>query len=393
MTVDLSGSLRRRIDTILAEAREALEGGDAKKAARKYREAATLFESLRKYTVSPAGRKDYENRARRLRERAESLESASKRPARPEADFAADKPAQGQMRTERERDDEALRSHILSLIRTSTVTWDQIGGLEETKRRIQTALSLTLARTPRGVKIPRSRMILLQGPPGTGKTLLAAAVAGQLRATFFDVKASQVLSRYFGDSPRLISLLFDEARRRSPSVVFIDEFEALAASRTGDESGPERRILATLLAELDGLAGKDEEARLLTLAATNVPHLLDPAILSRFSARIEVPLPDTEARREILRIHIEKAGFRTSFPLDALVPRTQGFSGRDISRLCGAAVENMLVRANPELLQAARGTPGSGTSILEEELSIEPLSEEDFEVAFRVVEPGGRGAP
>jgi SpoVK/Ycf46/Vps4 family AAA+-type ATPase len=116
------------------------------------------------------------------------------------------------------------------------------------------------------------------GPPGTGKTLLAAATAGNLEATFFNVKVSSLLSKYFGESTKLISALYSVARRLSPAVIFLDEFESLTPSRGSGESGSERRIVSTLLAELDGLQGKDDDSFVMTICATNLPWLLDLAI-------------------------------------------------------------------------------------------------------------------
>ncbi|MCK4413828.1 MAG: ATP-binding protein [Candidatus Eisenbacteria sp.] len=403
MKVDLSGGIIRRIRRVIDLAERASERGDLRRGAAHYREAAALYERMARYCISPAGRKDQRVRAMFLRERAANLIEQQAHASAAQGKAASGSsvthaspgaPSGGPGETAARAegvppdplDNAALREHVRSFVRRTTVDWGDIGGLEETKRRVQTALSLTLARPPRGVRVPRSRTLLLEGPPGTGKTLLAAAVAGHLGATFFDVKASQLLSRYFGDSPRLVSLLFAEARAQAPAVIFLDEFDALAATRSGVGTGPEHRILATLLAELDGVASKESSAPVLTMAATNAPQLLDPAILSRFAARIAVPLPDAPAREQILRIHVAGAGFSTDVPYGELVSRSAGFSGRDISQLCSLAVETMLVRANPSLLELhAVGVHPAQGGLLDQELTVVSLSREDFEKAFELV--------
>src|SRR5439155_13430442 len=214
---------------------------------------------------------------------------------------------------------------------TSPVTWDQIGGLEETKREIKYALALSIAKAPEGVQIPTWRNVLFYGPPGTGKTLLAAATSNAIRlnakdetrAVFFNVKVSSVMSKYFGESTKIVSELYGQARDTSPAVVFLDEFEALAISRDNDNSGPERRILSTILSELDGLSEKGRrDIYVLTIAATNRPWDLDPAVLSRFEKKILIPLPDEATRRAILEIHLAKKGFKTAVPLADLAALT-----------------------------------------------------------------------
>ena len=273
---------------------------------------------------------------------------------------------------------------MLVLIEESSIRWSDIGGLESTKQAIKSAYGLAVARKPKGVRIEAWRNLLLFGPPGTGKTLLAAATAGSLDATFFNVKVSNVLSKYFGESSKLISALYSTARRLSPAVIFLDEFEALTPPRGEGESGAERRIVSTLLAELDGLASKDEENYVLTIGATNLPWLLDSAILSRFQKRIFVPLPDAEARRSILEIHLTKRGHKTRLPIPKLVERTEGYSGREIEQVCQTAITSMTQRANPSLMDVVdRGQ----AALREYEIKVEPISEEDFVVAFSQIHP------
>ena len=141
--------------------------------------------------------------------------------------------------------------------------------------------------------------------------------------------------------------MFSEARRRSPSVVFIDEIDALTPSRKwGYGKPPKSGLLSTLLAELDGLESKGSCEFLLTIGATNVPWQMDDAILSRFGKRIYVPLPDPETREKILSIHIDRAGYEADIPRRELVKATNGYSGRDIEQLCSEAIQLMLTDAN-----------------------------------------------
>jgi SpoVK/Ycf46/Vps4 family AAA+-type ATPase len=193
--------------------------------------------------------------------------------------------------------------------------------------------------------------VLLYGPPGTGKTLLASAAAQGLDATFYSVKSGDLLSKFFGESPQLVGKLFEEAKNTSPSVVFIDEVESLSPDRDGPGgvSGPESRLLAQLLAELDGIDTKTTSELVITIAATNKPWLLDDAALSRFSRLVYVGLPDGLARQDMFELGIEKAGFETEVPMSVLSKQTQNYSGREISAGCREAIRTMLARANPDL--------------------------------------------
>lgn len=183
------------------------------------------------------------------------------------------------------------------LIKKSTVTWNDIGGLKEAKKLIAQAVGLSIAKSP----IDPPQGILLFGPPGTGKSLLASATANSLNATFFSVKASDLLSKYFGESSKLVSALFSLARQLSPSVIFIDEVDSLTMKRSSLDDAA-RRMIGTLLAEIDGF--KDKRRKVIVLTATNTPWDLDEAMLSRLPIRIYVPLPDIPSAVEIFRIHL-----------------------------------------------------------------------------------------
>jgi SpoVK/Ycf46/Vps4 family AAA+-type ATPase len=279
-----------------------------------------------------------------------------------------------------ERSDESgYEAVVLNLIEKSNVQWNQIGGLEDTKAAIKEAYGMALARKPKGINIQNWRNFLFFGPPGTGKTSLAAATASNLDATFFNVKVSSLVSKYFGESTKLISKLYSLARSHSPSVIFLDDFESLIPRRDSADSGAERRIVSTFLAELDGLEGKNDESFVLTIGATNLPWLLDDAILSRFQKRIYVPLPDAAARKAILEIHLTKRGHKLNTSIPNLVEKTTDFSGRDIEQLCLIAITRMAQRLNPELIEVV---DQGKAAIKNYEITVGPILDEDFDFAF-----------
>ncbi|NJE53637.1 26S protease regulatory subunit [Thermococcus sp. 21S9] len=260
------------------------------------------------------------------------------------------------------------------LITTSNVTWEDVGGLKEAKKLLAQAVGMTMAKVPGGFKPWRG--VLLFGPPGTGKTLLAKALAGSMKATFIGVKVSDVLSKYFGESSKIASSIYALARQKAPSVVFIDEFDALAMKRSSMEDAG-RRLLGTILAEMDGF---QDSGGVITLASTNAPWDLDEAMLSRFPLRIYVPLPDEEGAREIFAIHLRGLPLRVTLESLARVAVKKLYSGREIANACTFAVLHMLEEMNPEL-----SDPLKVGSIAGKELTIRPLEAKDFRYAFKRV--------
>jgi katanin p60 ATPase-containing subunit A1 len=343
MNIDLSRSLEISFRKALERADLLRQAGKHPEAAVTYREAARLSRQLAQYAVSTAEKSRRVQRARDLETLAEktaNLQAAKEIPAGDAPFVEADE----------------LQAQIDALVTRADVAWDDTGGLEATKRAIQLAFGIAVAKRPKDVTIDTVPNVLLYGPPGTGKSLLAAAVSNGLQATFFNVNTSKLLSKWFGESPRLISALFSTARRRAPAVVFVDELEALFPSRDGDTSGAERRVVSTLLAELSGVSTSGQVPTVFTIGATNAPWLMDTAALSRFSRRIFVSLPDAHVRQAILEIHFTRKGHPLDFPLQRLIEATEGFSGRQLSHLAAAAVERMVAQSNPDLADiAARG--------------------------------------
>jgi len=385
MPVDLSASIFAEYKRSRKRAEEAERRGEYTIAAGAYRRCAYLLTQYAEYTYDATVRqqrmqkaKAYEESARRLELKMDLPKTALRKRS------AASPPVQGDVAN----GDDDYEAVVLALIQKSSVKWEDIGGLEETKEAIKTAYGLALARKPKGVQIKGGGNVLLFGPPGTGKTLLAAATAGSLDAAFFNVKVSDLLSKYFGESTRLISALYTVARRLSPAVIFLDEFEALTPPRGSGESGAERRIVSTLLAELDGMANKGDDSLIITMGATNLPWLLDTAILSRFIQRVYVPLPDAPARQAILEIHLVRRGHHSRVSMADLVKRTGGYSGREIEQICQLAITHMTGPANPHLLEYV---DKGQEAIRDYEIKVEALTEEDFKAAFDQVRPVANG--
>ncbi len=287
--------------------------------------------------------------------------------------------------TEAEPEEEFEKYIEQNLITASKITWGDIGGLNRVKQTIKESIVLGIIENkPEAIKPWKG--ILLFGPPGTGKTLLAAATAGSLNATFFNVKVGQILSKYFGESSKLVTALYNVGRRRAPSIIFLDEFDSIALSRSGEVAESSRRVLSTLLSELDGLQDKDSGSYILTMAATNTPWDIDKAVLSRFSRRVHIPLPDKEACREIIKIHTLKEGLEFN---ERILERVADkcteklFAGRDIATLCNDAIWNMVRSENPALSDLA---DISVDAIRKYQLKTRELTPEDFENAFESME-------
>lgn len=381
MSVDLSGSIYTLYKDARQKGDKARQRGADEEAANHYFAAARWLRSYADSAVTVEIRKERLDKADQLINLARGLAGQAPAPVKKSKPESAGKPAN---QAESQAGEDDYEEEVLQLIHKSDVKWDQIGGLEDTKNAIKSAYALALAKKPMGVQVSSWRNLLLYGPPGTGKTLLAAATAGNLEATFFNVKVSSLLSKYFGESTKLISALYSVARRLSPAVIFLDEFESLTPSRGSGESGSERRIVSTLLAELDGLQGKDDDSFVMTICATNLPWLLDLAILSRFQRRIYVPLPDPAAREAILKIQLTRKGHHSQVTFQELVERTDGFAGREMEQVGQIAINNMIRRTNPDLLKVV----DHGLEKLSAyELRIEPLTNDDFESAFSQIKP------
>jgi len=221
------------------------------------------------------------------------------------------------------------------------VKYSSIGGLEEQIMEVKETVELPLKRPElfRKIGIEPPKGILLYGPPGTGKTLLAKAVASETNATFIKVVASEFVKKYIGEGARMVREVFELAKEKAPSIIFIDEIDAVAAKRLKSSTSGDRevqRTLMQLLAELDGFESRGDIG---IVGATNRPDILDPALLrpGRFDRFIEVPIPNEAGRKEILRIHTSKMSLSEEADLDFLATLTDGVSGADLKAICTEA--------------------------------------------------------
>ncbi|KUK16662.1 proteasome-activating nucleotidase [Thermococcus sp. 101 C5] len=222
------------------------------------------------------------------------------------------------------------------VIEKPNVSYNDIGGLKKQLMELREAIELPLKHPDLfekiGIEPPKG--VLLYGPPGCGKTLMAKAVAREVNAAFIRVVGSELVRKYIGEGARLVSELFELAREKAPSIVFIDEIDAIGAKRLDETTGGERevnRTLMQLLAELDGF---DPRGDVKVIAATNRPDILDPALLrpGRFDRLIEVPLPDFTGRLEILKVHTRKMNLK-GVDLKAIAEMTEGASGADLKAI------------------------------------------------------------
>ncbi len=230
------------------------------------------------------------------------------------------------------------------LVEVPNVKWTDIGGLAEIKEELQEAIEWPLkypeifaymnTAPPKGV--------LLYGPPGTGKTLLAKAVANESEANFISIKGPEVLSKWVGESEKAVREVFRKARQSSPTIIFFDELDSITPVRGSGFGGSQvtERVISQILTELDGL---EELKDVVVIGATNRIDIVDPALLrpGRFDKLLRIPVPDLEARKDILRIHLEKKPLADDVKIDTLAEKTEGYSGADLAAL--ANTTSMLV--------------------------------------------------
>ena len=227
------------------------------------------------------------------------------------------------------------------IIDKPNVTYEDIGGLEEQTREIKEAVEYPLLNPElyKKVGIEPPKGVLLVGPPGTGKTLLAKAVAHQTNATFIRFVGSELVQKYIGEGARLVRELFELAKEKAPSIVFIDEIDAIGSRRMDVSTSGDREVQRTLMQLLAELDGFDPIGDVKILAATNRPDILDEALLrpGRFDRIIEIPLPDEQARTEIFSIHLKAMSVDKDVSAEWLASQTEGVSGAEIKAICTEA--------------------------------------------------------
>ncbi len=219
-------------------------------------------------------------------------------------------------------------------------TWDQVGGLEETKERLRETIQwpLEYPQVFEAMDMQAAKGVLMYGPPGTGKTLLAKAIANEAQSNFISIKGPELLNKYVGESEKGVREVFEKARSNAPTVVFFDEIDSIAGERgqrSGD-SGVGERVVSQLLTELDGL---EELEDVVVIATTNRPDLIDQALLrpGRLDRHVHVPVPDAEARGKIFEVHTRDKPLADGVDLGNLADQTEGYVGADIEAVCREA--------------------------------------------------------
>ena len=265
----------------------------------------------------------------------------------------------------REMEPSALREVLIDF---PDVKWDQVGGLEEVKRRLRQAVEWPVKYPESfknlGIRSPRG--ILLYGPPGTGKTLIARAVATEAGTNFISIKGPEVLSKWVGTSEKAIRDVFKKARQAAPCIIFLDEIDSIASARSNSMDGARvgERMVNQLLTSMDGLESNDG---VVVMAATNRPELVDPALLraGRFDKLLYVGPPELNERLEILKIHTKNMPLAKDVKLQDIASRIEGFVGADIEALCQEA----------------------GITAMTKDFKAKKVSMRDFEAALKEVRP------
>ncbi|KAK0411395.1 hypothetical protein QR680_005633 [Steinernema hermaphroditum] len=271
---------------------------------------------------------------------------------------------------------EMIESEIMAL--ENEISWDDVAGLEDAKKSLREIVVLPFKRPDlfTGIRAP-AKGVLLFGPPGTGKTMIGRCVASQCNATFFNISASSLTSKWVGEGEKLVRALFAIARLKLPSVIFIDEIDSLLSSRKDNEHESSRRIKTEFLVQLDGIATSSDE-RLLILGATNRPQELDEAARRRFAKRLYIALPSAQARQKIVCALIadQKHSIVTE-ELNKISTITEGYSGADMRQLCADA-------AMAPIRDIDNSSADFDTISIDD---IRPIAFEDFANAAKVVRP------
>ena len=283
------------------------------------------------------------------------------------------------------------------LVQKPNIQWKDIGGLDNLKEELKEAIEWPLKHADLFIKaaIKPPKGILLYGPPGTGKTLLAKAVASTSESNFISIKGPELLSKWVGESEKGVREIFRKARQAAPCVIFFDEIDAIAPTRSGSDGGDSHvteRLVSQMLTEIDGL---DDLKGVVIIGATNRPDIIDKALLrpGRFDRLLEIPIPDNYTRKQILQVHLKKKPLGADVNIDKLVELTDSFTGAEIEALVNAAAiaavkEHVIIREQKEQNKNQKTdtsvTDTSKTQEIKENKIIEELeiSMKHFESSF-----------
>jgi transitional endoplasmic reticulum ATPase len=263
------------------------------------------------------------------------------------------------------------------------VTYEDLGGLHEEIKKVREMIELPLKHPELferlGIDAPKG--ILLHGPPGTGKTLLAKAVANESGAKFFVINGPEIMSKFYGESEENLRKFFDQAEKDAPSVIFIDEIDAIAPKREEVKGEVEKRVVSQLLTLMDGLKSR---GKIVVIGATNIPNSIDPALRrpGRFDREIELGVPNKDGRKEILQIHTRGMPLTKEVDVQKISEITHGYVGADLNALCKEAAMYALRRILPDLGELKEDKP-----IPQEVLKKLIVNDEDFQHALKMVEP------
>jgi len=230
------------------------------------------------------------------------------------------------------------------------ISYEDIGGLHEEIQKVREMIELPLKHPELfdrlGIDPPKG--VLLHGPPGTGKTLIAKAVANESGANFYTINGPEIMSKFYGQSEENLRKIFEDAEKNAPSIIFIDEIDAIAPKRSEVHGEVERRVVSQMLTLMDGLKGR---GKLIVIGATNIPDTLDPALRrpGRFDREIIIDAPDRDGRKEILQIHTRGMPMEKEVKLDDLADITYGYVGADLMALARESAMNALRRYLPEI--------------------------------------------
>ncbi|MBT3304080.1 CDC48 family AAA ATPase [Candidatus Woesearchaeota archaeon] len=263
------------------------------------------------------------------------------------------------------------------------VTYEDIGGLDDELKKVREMVELPLKHPEiferLGIEPPKG--VLMHGPPGTGKTLLAKAVANETNAHFILINGPEIMSKFYGESEANLRKKFEDAEKNAPSIIFIDEIDAIASKREETHGEVEKRVVAQLLGLMDGLQSR---GKVIVIAASNIPNVLDPALRrpGRFDREMEIGVPGKDARLEILKIHTRNMPLEKDVKLKDLAEITHGFVGADLSALAKEAAMTVLRRIFPDIQNKEESEPIQ-KAVLEKLI----IHQADFIEALKVVRP------